>query len=85
MIEMSEIELLEDIATKAVHRLRTETLFAGEPFMINIKGLPPNQCYLEFPDQSIQLVTFVQDKNDFVSIRKLNTRDRDRLRKRLGL
>lgn len=82
---MSEIEALEDIATKAVHRLRAETLKSGQPFMINEKKLPSNQCYLEFPDHSIQLVTFLQEKNDFVTVRKLRTRDRDRLRKRLGL
>jgi hypothetical protein len=82
---MSEIEALENIATKAVHRLRNETLFSGQPFMINVAGLPPNQCYLEFPDQTIQLVTFVQGKNEFVPVRTLTTRDRDRLRKRIGL
>jgi hypothetical protein len=82
---MSEIEVLGNIATRAVHRLRTETLVSGQPFMINVKGLPPNQCYLEFPDHSIQLVTFVQEKNDFVPVRKLRARDRERLRKRLGL
>jgi hypothetical protein len=82
---MSEIEVLENIATKAVHRLRTETLNAGQPFMINVEGLPANQCYLEFPDHSIQLVTFLQGKNDFIPIKNLSTRDRDRLRKRLGL
>lgn len=82
---MSEIEVLEDIATKAVHRLRKETLSSGQPFMINVKNLPPNQCYLEFPDHTIQLVTFVQGKNDFVPIRKLSARDSKRLRGRLGL
>jgi hypothetical protein len=82
---MSEIEVLEGIATKAVHRLRTETLTSGQPFMINVKGLPPGQCYLEFPDKNIQLVVFVKGKNDFVPVRKLGARDRERLRKRLGL
>jgi hypothetical protein len=82
---MSEIEALEDIATKAVHRLRTETLISGQPFMINVKGLPNNQCYLEFPDKTIQLVTFIQGKNDFIPVRKLRARDSERLRKRLGL
>jgi hypothetical protein len=82
---MSEIEVLENIASKAVRRLRTETLTSGQPFMINIDGLPPNHCYLEFPDNSIQLVSFSQAKNDFVPVRKLRARDRERLRKRLGL
>ena len=82
---MSEIEVLEDIATKAVHRLRTKTLTSGQPFMINLKSLPSNQCYLEYPDHTIRLVTFVPGKNDFVPARKLRARDRERLRKRLGL
>jgi hypothetical protein len=55
---MSEIEVLENIATKAVHRLRADTLNSGQPFMINVDELPADQCYLEFPDHSIQLVTF---------------------------
>ncbi|WDF76054.1 hypothetical protein PQ469_19370 [Mucilaginibacter sp. KACC 22773] len=82
---MSETEVLENIATNAVRRLRTETLVSGQPFMINVEGLPKNQCYLEYPDQTIQLVTFVQGKNDFIPIKNLGARDRDRLRKRLGL
>ena len=82
---VSELDVLENIATKAVHRLRTETLVSGQPFMINVNGLPANQCYLEFPDHSIELVTFVQEKNDFVTVKKLGAHDRDRLRKRIGL
>ena len=53
--------------------------------MINVNNLPAGQCYLEFPDNTIQLVTFVQGKNDFVPVRNLRARDRERLRKRLGL
>lgn len=82
---MSEIEALEDIATKAVHRLRNDTLDSGQPFMINVEELQPNQCYLEFPDRSIQLVTFSQEKNDFILVRNLSDRDSEKLRKRLGL
>ena len=84
-INMSEIEALENIAINAVQRLRLETLSSGQPFMINLKKLPPNQCYLEFPDHTIQRVTFVQEKNDFVPVRKLRARDSQRLRKRLSL
>jgi len=82
---MSEIESLENIATKAVHRLRTETLVSGQPFMINVKGLPKNQCYLEFPDHTIQLVTFEKEKSDFVVVENLSSKDRERLRKSIGL
>jgi hypothetical protein len=82
---MSEIEVLENIATNAVHRLRTETLGSGQPFMINVKDLPANQCYLKYPDQTIHLVSFQKDKNDFVTVRTLSPRDRQRLRKSVGL
>ena len=82
---MSEIEVLKNVATNAVRRLRNETLISGQPFMINVKELPKNQCYLEFPDHTIQLVTYVQEKNDFIIIRNLGPRDSERLRQRLGL
>jgi hypothetical protein len=82
---MSELEVLENIATTAIHRLREETLTAGQPFMININGLPKDQCYLEYPDRSIKLVTFVKGNHDFLTIKKLSLRDGLRLRKRLGL
>lgn len=82
---MSELEVLENIATKAVHRLRIETLSAGHPFMINVNGLPKDQCYLEYPDKSIKLVTFLKGKNDFLPIRKLSAKDGAVLRKHLGL
>ena len=82
---MSELEILENIATTAVHRLRQETLIAGQPFMINISDLPKNQCYLEYPDKSIVLVTFIKDKNEFLPIKKLSSLENTRLRKRIGL
>ncbi|RYU90858.1 hypothetical protein EWM62_09465 [Mucilaginibacter terrigena] len=82
---MSEIKDLESIATKAVHRLRQETLTSGQPFMINVSSLPENQCYFEYPDKSIKLVMFLKEKKDFSPLKNLTSRDRDRLRKRLGL
>jgi hypothetical protein len=82
---MSELEILENIATTAIHKLREDTLMAGQPFMINVDGLPKDQCYLEYPDKSIKLVTFLKGKNDFVPLKNLSTRDSLRLRKRIGL
>jgi hypothetical protein len=82
---MSELEVLENIATTAVHRLREETLALGQPFMINIDSLPNDQCYLEYPDGSISLVAFVKDKNDFILIKKLSPSDILLLRTGLGL
>jgi hypothetical protein len=82
---MSELEVLENIATDAIHRLRHETLNAGQPFMINVSGLPKDQCYMEYPDRSIKLMTYLKGKSDFLSIRNLSARERERLRKSLGL
>lgn len=82
---MSELEILGDRATGAVKRLRIKTLSSGQPFMININGLPKYQCYLEYPDNSIQLVTFQKDKNNFLTIKKLSLADSVSLKKRIGL
>jgi hypothetical protein len=82
---MSELEVLENVATTAIHRLRSETLSADQPFMINVAELPKNQCYLEFPDHSIHLAAFTKINNDFSLIKKLSLRDSNKLRKRLGL
>lgn len=82
---MSELEVLENVGSNAVHRLRTETLSAGQPFMINVADLPKDQCYLEYPDHSIHLMSYIKGKNDFVSLKKLSSKDGASLRKRLGL
>lgn len=43
--------------TNAVRKLREQKLRAGLPFMINAKELATNQCYLEYPDGAIKLIT----------------------------
>lgn len=69
---MSEIEILEQAGTEAVKRLRKEKLANGRPFMINAQELPTNQCYLEYPNGSIHLVTLSENKRDFAIIRQLS-------------
>lgn len=82
---MGELEVLSTIATNAIHHLRAKTLSSGQPFMININGLPKDQCYLEFPDNSIQLVAYQTGKSDFATIKKLSPADSERLKRRIGL
>ena len=82
---MSELEVLEAIATTAVQRLRTETLTAGQPFMINMNNLPENQCYLEYQDGSIELVNFIKGKNEFSFVKELSESERLCLKQSIGL
>ena len=53
---MTALQTIEQIGNKAVQKLRLQKLRSGHPFMINSKELEPNQCFLEYPDGTIQLV-----------------------------
>ncbi|OOQ56998.1 hypothetical protein [Mucilaginibacter pedocola] len=81
----SEIEELESVAIKAVLRLREETLLSGEPFMLNVEGLPSEQCYFEYPDGTIKLVAYLPGMNDFSVIQELTAKESYKLRQDIGL
>lgn len=68
-----------------VKKLREQKLRAGLPFMINVKELSSNQCYLEYPNGSIKLVSVISSTRDINVIKELNTSDANKLRKRLNL
>lgn len=53
----TDTKIQEHRGTQAVQRLRKLKLKNGHPFMINSKDLPPNQCYLEYPDGKVHLVS----------------------------
>ena len=53
---MLQIQEIERNGTAAVKRLRLKKLSNGLPFMINTKDLPGNQCYMEYPGGTIELV-----------------------------
>lgn len=53
--------------------------------MINSKELEPNQCYLEFPDGSIQLAFLKDSARDFTVIRTLSISEEEALRNKCGL
>ncbi len=67
-----------------VRQLRHKKLHSGHPFMINVKELRTDQCYLEFPDGIIQLVSIMEDKKDFSVIKQLSKEEASKLRTRLN-
>lgn len=67
-----------------VKKLRDQKLRAGLPFMINVKELSSNECYLEYPNGVIKLVSIVSSTRDINVVRELNVSDANNLRKRLN-
>lgn len=67
-----------------VKKLRVQKLRAGQPFMINTKELSTTECYLEYPDGSIVLVSAQQSKTDINILRRLSDDEAKGLRKRLN-
>lgn len=66
-----------------VRKLRDQKLRDGLPFMINVNELSSNQCYLEYPDGIIKLVSVNSSSREINVLRELNTSDANRLRKQL--
>lgn len=62
-----------------------EKLSKGLPFMINSTELPSGQCWLEYPDGHIQLVTLSKSRTDFDIIKILSIQESYALKKNLGL
>jgi hypothetical protein len=69
----------------AVKKLRESKLKSGVPFMINAKTLPSNQCYLEYPDESVILVILSRKDNDFKIITKYSNEQGTLIRKQFNL
>jgi hypothetical protein len=82
---MTTLQLIEKVGNEAVQKLRLEKLRSGHPFMINSRDLESNQCYLEYPDGSIQLVYLKNTAKDFTLIRTLSSSEELSLRNRYGL
>lgn len=53
--------------------------------MINSKDLPSNQCYLEYPDGTVQLVYLKNAAREFTVIRTLPSEEAESLRKRFSI
>jgi len=82
---MTSIQEIERNGTAAVKRLRMRKLQNGHPFMINSRDLPGNQCYLEYPNGSILLVSILKSDRDFTVIRKLSNQEENTIRARYNL
>ena len=79
---MSTIKITSKKGTNAVKKLREHKLRNGLPFMINVKELSTNQCYLEYPNGSIMLITVVHSTRDLDVIRELTSTEANHLRRR---
>ena len=77
-MQAAAIKELEKRGNDAVKRLRMAKHEKGLPFMINSKSLPGNQCYLEYPDGHMELVTLKSTTDqDFTLIRVLSVVERN--------
>jgi len=76
---------LERDAYLAIMELRRSKLKMGFPFMINTDELPLGQCYLEYPDGSIKIVTVDRNINDFKIVSELSFEENNSLRRKLKL
>lgn len=79
---MSTINLTSKKGTSAVKRLREQKLRSGLPFMINVRELSTNQCYLEYPNGIINLIAIAHSSRDMEIIRELTSLEADLLRDR---
>ena len=82
---MIEIQKMAKAGTNAVKRLRLKKLKSGHPFMINSSELPSGQCYLEYPDGKINLVTISTNGREFILLRELSVLESNKLRKKFHL
>ncbi len=78
-------EEMEQAAKQAILALRKAKLEQGHPFMINTSALPPGQCYLEYPDGTIEIVTLSKSRMDFERVRLLSRGESVELLKLLDL
>lgn len=82
---MTNIQEIEKKGTAAVKKLRLQKLENGHPFMINSKDLPENQCYIEYPDGSMVLVSILASARDFKVVRKLSDQEEIAVRAKYNL
>lgn len=80
-----KVSQLEKSGLQAIKNLRASKLKSGLPFMINAKSLPSNQCYLEYPNGSIALVTLSRKENDFKVITKYSDSEGSVIKKQFKL
>jgi hypothetical protein len=79
---MSIVKIKSKKGSNAVKELRKQKLRNGLPFMINVKELPTNECYLEYPNGSIKLITVVHSTRNIDIVRELSPTEATLLRRR---
>jgi hypothetical protein len=82
---MKYVKEIETLGSNAVKKLRITRLKRGQFFMINMNSLPPDHCYLEFPEGNIKLAVYESGSKDFTILRELETEESSDLRKRFNL
>lgn len=80
-----KLKRLENSANKAILILRKNKLKSGLFFMINSDQLPPDECYLEYPDGFITRVVLSRKHNDFKPLEKYSLKESDEIRKKFKL
>lgn len=82
---MSSILELKQIGATVVRNLRKQKLSSGQPFLINSENLPEKQSYLEYPDNSIKIVSVASGGKSFTEVRKLSLTEANAIRKMYNL
>lgn len=82
MASVQDLIALEQVGNKAVDKLRLQKLNNGIPFMINSDELKVNECYLEYPDGHVSIVTLAANLRDFIVIKDLTSAEANALRKK---
>lgn len=82
---MGTIEELRQIGGTVVRRLRKQKLQKGMPFLIWSNKLPKDQSYLEYPDQTIKIVTVAPNLKSFTVVRELTANQAKSIRQELNL
>jgi hypothetical protein len=81
---MTKLQIIGKTGNQAVQKLRIQKLRNGSTFMINSKELGANQCYLELPNGSIQLVFLKNAAKNFTVIRTLSHSEEGLIRSKYG-
>jgi hypothetical protein len=82
---MSSITELKEIGSTVVRDLRKTKLKSGKTFMIYSDELPKNQSYLEYPDNSIKVVSVGTNLRSFTIVKELTLKQASGIRRKHNL
>jgi hypothetical protein len=81
---MATIDQTAIKGTVAIRKLREHKLRNGLPFMINVKELKSNECYLEYPGGNIKLVSMTSHGKEMHVLKELSFNEAQELRERFN-